>query len=100
MNEFDTLYSLIWGTKGGIGWSEVRTSESHTGWVYAVSLSSDGKRAISGSGDRTLILWDVESGKVLHRLYTEGSITSLSQLGDKVVFGDWEGRVQFSQILV
>ncbi len=67
--------------------------------VRAVALSSDGRRAISGSYDDTLILWDVEKGKVLRRLYVEGWITSLAESGGKVVFGDVTGLVQFLKII-
>jgi WD40 repeat protein len=31
-----------------------------------VAFSSDGRRAISGSGDKTVRLWDVATGKELH----------------------------------
>jgi len=64
-----------------------------------VSLSSDGKRAISSSRDKTLILWDVESGKVLRRLYVESWITSLAWSKDKLFFGDKLGQVQSLQII-
>jgi len=43
--------------------SRLRTFKGHSNGVNAVSLSSDGKRVISASRDKTLILWDVESGE-------------------------------------
>jgi small GTP-binding protein len=37
--------------------------EGHTAMVMSVALSGDGKRALSGAGDNTVRLWDVESGR-------------------------------------
>jgi WD40 repeat protein/serine/threonine protein kinase len=41
----------------------IRTFEGHTSWVHAVALTSDGRVAISGSGDGTLRAWDLESNR-------------------------------------
>jgi WD40 repeat protein len=46
---------------------EVRTFEGHTAGVYAVALSPDGKRLVTGGDDKTLRLWDVATGKELRR---------------------------------
>jgi hypothetical protein len=40
----------------------LRTLTGHTDWVSAVAVTPDGRRAISGSRDRTLIVWDLERG--------------------------------------
>jgi WD40 repeat protein len=37
----------------------------HTGSVYSVAISSDGKYALSGSEDRTIRLWDIETGNLI-----------------------------------
>ena len=42
--------------------------EGHTGAVTSVYFSADGKYVVSGSGDRTVRIWDVESGKQLKKL--------------------------------
>ena len=43
----------------------------HDGGVYDVAVSPDGKRALSaGFGDKTVVLWDLTTGKELHR-FTE-----------------------------
>src|SRR5689334_3040732 len=36
--------------------------EGHTSAVSALAVTPDGRRALSGSEDRTLRLWDLESG--------------------------------------
>jgi WD40 repeat protein len=37
----------------------------HRGFVFAVSVSADGKRLLTGSIDKTLRLWDADTGKEL-----------------------------------
>jgi WD40 repeat protein len=44
------------------GGSLIRTMKGHTDTVWAVSVTPDGMRAISGSDDTTLKVWDIESG--------------------------------------
>lgn len=46
---------------------DLRYFGGHTGQVTSVALSADGKRALSGSFDKTLRLWDVDAGKELRR---------------------------------
>jgi WD40 repeat protein len=41
----------------------VRVFEGHTKSVNSVAFSPDGKQALSGSGDKTLVLWDVETDR-------------------------------------
>jgi small GTP-binding protein len=36
--------------------------KGHRGSVYSIAITADGRRAVSGSGDRTLRVWDVEAG--------------------------------------
>jgi WD40 repeat protein len=44
---------------------ELHCLTGHTQEVYAVAFSPDGRRALSGSQDRNVRLWDVETGKEL-----------------------------------
>jgi WD40 repeat protein len=41
---------------------ELATMKGHTSAVTSVSLSPDGRTLASGSADRTIRLWDVNSG--------------------------------------
>ena len=50
------------------GQGPLRTLKGHTGWVNAVAVTEDGKRAISGSDDNTLQVWDLTTGKELFTL--------------------------------
>jgi WD40 repeat protein len=51
---------------------EARTAESvlkgHTGAVYALNFSSDGKRLITGSADKTAQIWETATGRPLVKL--------------------------------
>ena len=55
----------------------MQTLDGHTGAVTSVALSQDGRRAISGSSDETLRVWDLENGKCLAQVAVSEMITSL-----------------------
>lgn len=46
---------------------EVCCLKGHTDWVYRVTFSPDGRRALSCGYGRTVRLWDVETGQELRR---------------------------------
>ena len=46
----------------------LRTLEGHSGCVTSCVVLPDGRRALSGSDDKTLKLWDLESGACLRTL--------------------------------
>ena len=50
------------------GTSLIRTLEGHSDAVNGVAVSADGRRAVSASDDKTLKVWDVESGRELRTL--------------------------------
>jgi len=50
----------------------IRKLEGHSdslllGWIFSVAISPDGKYGISTGADATVRLWDIETGKELHR---------------------------------
>ncbi|MBO1072466.1 MAG: ribosome assembly protein 4 [Dolichospermum sp. DEX189] len=49
----------------------VNTLKGHESTVNSVGFSPDGKRLASGSGDKTIKIWDVTTGKVLNTLPSE-----------------------------
>ncbi len=74
----------------------LRTLEGHAGPVLAVAVTRDGRRAISGSGDNTVRVWDLESGEQLRALHghtdpvwaiavTPGGRRAISGSGDNTV---------------
>jgi WD40 repeat protein len=46
----------------------LRTLFGHSSFVNGVALSPDGRRAVSASSDKTLKVWDLETGRELHTL--------------------------------
>jgi WD40 repeat protein len=50
-----------------IATGEVRRFEGHTGLVPGMALSSDGRRLLTGGEDKTMRLWDVNTGKELKK---------------------------------
>jgi WD40 repeat protein/tRNA A-37 threonylcarbamoyl transferase component Bud32 len=74
----------------------IRTFEGHAAQVNSVALSADGRRALSGSADRTVRLWDAKTGEQLHSFKANGGIWSvaLSPDGKYALAGEgewWEG---------
>ena len=58
----------------------------HTHAVRAVSITPDGKRAVSGSYDKTCILWDLNTGKKLAKCIFPSSINTIA-LFPRGIFG-------------
>ena len=57
----------------------------------------DGRRAVSASQDRTLRVWDVETGKTIAILYANAGVASVAWSGDIIAFA--AGRqVQFLRV--
>jgi WD40 repeat protein/class 3 adenylate cyclase/GTPase SAR1 family protein len=57
----------------------VRTLRGHTGWIGRIAWSPDGRMLASPSLDKTIRLWDPETGQCLHTLEGhKGWITSVA----------------------
>ena len=59
------------------------TLSGHTGAVWGVAFTADGKQLVSGGEDGTMKLWDLTTGEVLRtlraeRLYERLDITGLA----------------------
>jgi WD40 repeat protein/DNA-binding SARP family transcriptional activator len=49
-------------------WQESNVLQGHQSFVTCIEFLPDGSRALSGSGDGTLILWDLQAGQPLYQL--------------------------------
>ncbi|KAG2060529.1 WD40 repeat-like protein [Suillus hirtellus] len=58
------LWDLESGAQIGKDW---RDDENKKAGVYSMALSQNGKTIVSGSNDREVKLWDVETGKVVEK---------------------------------
>lgn len=71
----------------------------HLGWVSDAVFSRDGRHILSASGDTTIRLWEVESGREVRRFGPQRSSgptllsTALSADGRRALSGDQQGNV-------
>jgi WD40 repeat protein len=64
--------------------------------VYGVAVTSDGKQAVSASEDKTLKVWDLDSGAPLATFTSDAASYSGAFINDhKLIDGDAGGRVYF-----
>jgi WD40 repeat protein len=55
----------VWNLNTG---KQLRVMDGHSADILAVSVCSDGRRAVSGSRDHTVRVWDLDSGETLRTL--------------------------------
>jgi small GTP-binding protein len=75
--------------------------EGHTGRVLSVALSADGRRALSGSKDTTVRVWDVDTGHCLHVFHghTDGVLSvALSPDGCRALSGSEDTTVRVWEV--
>ena len=66
---------------------ELRIQGGHDHLLSVVNISPDGRWLASGGYDRTIILWDVASGKELRRLASESFLRALEFSPDGTLLG-------------
>ena len=82
---YGSFHTGLWPWK----WSERKVSvlqmrTLNSGGVTSVAFSPDGKRGVSGSWDRSVKLWDFETGAEVSRVYQSGQCGEVAR-----VYGSW-----------
>jgi WD40 repeat protein len=78
----------------GIAWIRIGREWA----VYGVALTANGKRAASASIDKTLKVWDLESGGCIATFHADAGVFCCGFIGRTIVAGDGGGRVHFLRL--
>ncbi|MEE1203610.1 MAG: hypothetical protein UHN59_04835, partial [Bacteroidales bacterium] len=75
----------------------LKTLEGHSEYVYSVAYSPDGTKIISGSKDKTIKIWDANTGECLKTL--EGHSDDVRSVafsldGTKIISGSFDKTVK------
>jgi WD40 repeat protein len=84
----------------------LRRLQGHARFISPVRVSPDGLRAVSGSDDNTLRVWDLESGQCIALAHSRDPITALtiysgrsvngpSNVSDRICYGTRTGDIVF-----
>jgi WD40 repeat protein len=77
--------------------AEIRSIVGHSKEIMSVAYCNDGRRAVSGSFDNTMRLWDVATGKELRRFEGHQAVVhsvALSPDNRQVLSGSWDGSIR------
>lgn len=79
------------------GLTELNVFTDHKGWVRGVAFGPDGRRAVSGSDDRTVIIWDLDARRPLRVLSGHGAAVmgvAYAPDGCTVLSGSWDASAR------
>jgi WD40 repeat protein/uncharacterized caspase-like protein len=77
---------FLWDVASG---KLLRTLSGHTASIFGgVAFSPDGKFALSGSYDKTLKYWDLETGQLVRSIESDGDSPAFSPDGRRALNGD------------
>jgi len=70
---------IMWNMRN---YEKMKTFDGHTGAVYCVTVLRDGF-LLSGGGDKVLKKWNIESGRCVGTMKTDGNCFSISMTSDE-----------------
>jgi WD40 repeat protein len=75
---------------------EIRTFSGHAELIHSVAFSPDGQRLVSGSNDKTIKLWNAQTGEETLTLPGTNLIEAVcfSPDGYCVISGDWDNNIK------
>lgn len=82
-------------------WNCISTLSAHSDWVRSVAISFDGQTLASGSFDKTVKLWNLPEGELIHSLseHTKGIFTvAISPDNQILASGSWDETIKLWQI--
>ena len=85
----------------GITGTQSAVLSGHTSWVISVVFSSDGTLLVSGSRDKTVKLWDVQTGGVVNTFHGHTTLVysvSLSADCTMIASGSWDKTIRLWNI--
>ena len=71
--------------------------EGHSNYIYSIAFSPDGTKIISGSSDKTIKIWDANTGQCLKTLEGHSNnvySVAFSPDGTKIVSGSTDTTVK------
>ncbi len=69
---------ILWNAQTG---ERQKLLKGHSNWVVSLAFSDSGQRLISGAGDSTARVWDVESGREIGRIRFQGPSSYVDGVG-------------------
>ncbi|MUG96279.1 protein kinase [Scytonema sp. UIC 10036] len=77
--------------------SLVNSLEGHNDWVSSLAISPDGQTLVSGSGDRSIKIWNLQTGGIKTSLngHTDGVVSvAIAPEGKTLVSGSIDGTIK------
>ena len=98
MNALDITYTIEAEAALRSAWNNNYTNlKGHTDYVSFATFSPDGTKIVSASSDRTIRIWDAESGECLKTLEGHTNIVNsaaFSPNGKKIVSASWDSTIK------
>jgi WD40 repeat protein len=92
---------ILQTTKNPETWRCVQTLKGHSAAVNALAISPDGQTFISGSNDKTVCLWDLNTGKCLYTFYGQAEAVlsvAISPNGKQIISGCVDRKISSWQL--